>query len=209
MATTSVRHGGPALKSPLDDPTSPLSRATAKQPLLLGVFLNLQDIHISSHPTTNSWTFPYNLSIVQEAERQGFELAFSRAQWLPKGGYDGAASQDAFISLGAMAAATKSIILISTLHILYGPLHPLHIAKWGATFDHVSQGRWGLNIATGHRLIEHDPLPIARLGNEALQGIAKRLGRYPGRIELADYSIVQGKTLQERHTCIGMPITHL
>ncbi|KAF2117403.1 luciferase-like monooxygenase [Lophiotrema nucula] len=156
MATTSVRSGGPPLISPLDDPTSPLSRAISKQPILLGVFLNLQDIHVSSHPTSNSWDFPYNLACVQEADRQGFELAFSRMQWLPKGGYDGSASLDAFIALGAMATATKDIHLISTLHVLYGPLHPLHLAKWGATLDHISQGRWGLNIVTGHRVIEHE-----------------------------------------------------
>jgi FMNH2-dependent dimethyl sulfone monooxygenase len=120
------------------------------------VFLNLQDIHVSSHPTSNSWTFAYNLACVQEADRQGFELAFSRMQWLPKGGYDGSASLDAFIALGAMAAATNNIHLISTLHVLYGPLHPLHLAKWGATLDHVSQGRWGINIVTGHRAVEHE-----------------------------------------------------
>ncbi|KAF2017498.1 flavin utilizing monooxygenase [Aaosphaeria arxii CBS 175.79] len=156
MATHSVRPGGPSIKSPLDFADSPLSQAISTQPLLLGVFLNLQDIHVSSQPTTNSWTYDYNLACVQEAERQGFELAFSRMQWLPKGGYDGEASLDAFIALGAMASATKTIHLISTLHVLYGPLHPLHLAKWGATLDHISKGRWGLNIVTGHRVVEHE-----------------------------------------------------
>lgn len=77
-------------------------------------------------------------------------------QWLPKDGYDGEASLDAFVALAAMAAATTSIHLISTLHVLYGPLHPLHLSKWGATLDHISQGRWGLNMVTGHRTVEHE-----------------------------------------------------
>ena len=28
--------------------------------------------------------------------------------------------------------------------------HPLHIAKFGATIDHISKGRWGLNIVSGY-----------------------------------------------------------
>ena len=152
--STSIREGGPALKTPLDFPNSPLTLAQ-RQPLMLGVFLDLQDRTLSSYPTSNSWTFEYNLSIVQKAEAAGFEIAFSRMQWLPKGGYDGEASLDSFIALGAMAAATKNILLISTIHVLYGPLHPLHIAKYGATLDHISKGRWGVNIVTGHRAIEH------------------------------------------------------
>ena len=93
---------------------------------------------------------------MQQAEALGFELAFSRTQWLPKGGYDGEASLDSFIALGAMAAITHSILLVSTIHVLYGPLHPLHIAKYGATLDHIAKGRWGINIVTGHRPVEHE-----------------------------------------------------
>ncbi|KAM0541582.1 hypothetical protein ACHAPJ_013184 [Fusarium lateritium] len=170
----SVREGGPVLKGPLDYDDSPLSRAI-KQPLMLGVFLNLQDIHLSSHPTTNSWTFDYNLGVVQKAESLGFELAFSRTQWLPKGGYDGEASLDAFVALGAMAAATKNIVLISTMHVLYGPLHPLHIAKYGATLDHIAKGRWGINIVTGHRAIEHEMFGWQRIEHDKRYEMAGEL----------------------------------
>ncbi|PMD45600.1 monooxygenase [Hyaloscypha variabilis F] len=174
MAAKSVRPDGPELKGPFDFPTSPLSLAS-HQPLLLGVFLNLQDIHLSSFPTTNTWTFAYNLSIVQQAEALGFELAFSRTQWLPKGGYDGEASLDAFVALGAMAAVTKSILLISTMHVLYGPLHPLHIAKYGATLDHIANGRWGINIVTGHRAVEHEMFGWQRIEHDKRYAMAGEL----------------------------------
>ncbi|KAE8441071.1 hypothetical protein EG329_005900 [Mollisiaceae sp. DMI_Dod_QoI] len=174
MAAKSVREGGPELKGPFDFPDSPLSRA-AHQPLLLGVFLNLQDINISSYPTSNSWTFDYNVDIVRQAEALGFELAFSRTQWLPKGGYDGEASLDAFVALGAMAAVTKSILLISTMHVLYGPLHPLHIAKYGATLDHIAKGRWGINIVTGHRAIEHEMFGRQRIEHDKRYTMASEL----------------------------------
>jgi FMNH2-dependent dimethyl sulfone monooxygenase len=145
----------PVRRGPLDFPDSPLSRA-ARQPLMLGLFLNLQDIRFSNLPTTSTWTYDYNAELVKKADELGFDIAFSRTQWLPKGGYDGEASLDSFVALGAMAATTKNILHISTLHVLYGPWHPLHIAKIGATFDHISKGRWGINIVTGHRAIEHE-----------------------------------------------------
>lgn len=163
-----------APKGPFDFPDSPLSRA-AEQPLMLGVFLNLQDIGGSSYPTSNTWTFDYNVEIVKQAEALGFELAFSRTQWLPKGGYDGEASLDAFVALGAMAAVTKSILLISTMHVLYGPLHPLHIAKYGATLDHIAKGRWGINVVTGHRAIEHEMFGWQRIEHDKRYEMAAEL----------------------------------
>ncbi|KAK1633287.1 monooxygenase [Colletotrichum phormii] len=174
MSPTSVREGGPDLKGPLDFKDSPLSKVS-RQPLLLGLFLNLQDINFSTHPTTNTWTFDYNIALVKRAEQLGFELAFSRTQWLPKGGYDGEASLDAFVALGAMAAVTESILLISTMHVLYGPLHPLHIAKYGATLDHIAKGRWGINVVTGHRAVEHEMFGKQRIEHDQRYTMAGEL----------------------------------
>jgi len=42
------------------------------------------------------------------------------------------------------------------MHVLYGPLHPLHIVKYGAALDHIAKGRWGINIVTRHRAVEHE-----------------------------------------------------
>ena len=46
--------------------------------------------------------------------------------------------------------------MISTVHVLYGPWHPMHLAKFGATLDHISGGRWGVNAVTGYA--EREPL---------------------------------------------------
>jgi FMNH2-dependent dimethyl sulfone monooxygenase len=43
----------------------------------------------------------------------------------------------------ALSAITKHILLVSTIHVLFGPWHPLHIAKFGATLDHISGGVGG------------------------------------------------------------------
>jgi len=144
------------LATPADFPDSPLS-AALRQPLMLGLFLPIQDggWSISTLERGTTWTFDYNARLTQKAEALGFDLVFGLAQWLGKNGHGGKMkyreqSLDAFIATTALAAVTKRIILISTVHALYGPLHPLQLAKYGATLDHISGGRWGINLVTGH-----------------------------------------------------------
>ncbi len=152
----------PLLKpaSPADFADSPLSRVLA-QPMMLGLFLPIQagGWTGSTLQRTTSWTFDYNASLTRQAEELGFDLVFGLAQYLPKGGYNAVQDGtgiDSFMSVGALAAITSRILLISTVHVLYGPWHPLHFAKFGATLDHISKGRWGVNVVTGHRTVEHE-----------------------------------------------------
>ncbi|GJH11118.1 LLM class flavin-dependent oxidoreductase [Caballeronia novacaledonica] len=158
--------------SPADIPGSPL-HAAFQQPLMLGLFLPIQNggWSISTLPRGTDWRFDYNARLTQKAEALGFDLVFGLAQWLGKNGHGGTLkyreqSLDAFIATSALAAITERIVLISTVHALYGPWHPLHLAKFGATLDHISNGRWGINLVTGHvasewamfgqPMIEHD-----------------------------------------------------
>jgi FMNH2-dependent dimethyl sulfone monooxygenase len=141
--------------SPIDFPDSPLAQIV-KQPMLLGLFLPIQSggWSPSSLPRSTSWNFDYNARLTQRAEELGFDLVFGLAQWMGKGGTGGAIhfreqSLDPFITATSLAAITKRIMLISTIHILYGSWHPLYLAKFGATIDHISRGRWGLNVVTG------------------------------------------------------------
>jgi FMNH2-dependent dimethyl sulfone monooxygenase len=152
----------PLLKpsAPSDFADSPLSRALA-QPMMLGLFLPIQSGGWtgSTLQRTTTWTFDYNAALALQAEALGFDIVFGLAQFLPKGGYnavqDGMAI-DSFMTVGALASITSRILLISTVHVLYGPWHPLHFAKFGATLDHISKGRWGVNVVTGHRGVEHE-----------------------------------------------------
>lgn len=155
--------------SPLGDP---LSKARSNE-LMLGLFLPIQSggWTVSRAPRGTDWTFEYNKRLTRRAEQLGFDLVFGLAQWLGAEGYGGktkyrADSLDAFMVAAGLSSVTERIIIISTLHILYGPLHPLHVAKFGATIDHMAQGRWGLNVVTGFApdeismfgmpVIEHD-----------------------------------------------------
>jgi FMNH2-dependent dimethyl sulfone monooxygenase len=106
-------------------------------------------------PRTTDWRFDYNAALTKRAEQLGFDLVFGLAQWTSKDGYGGTSkyredSLDSFIAVAALSPITDCILLISTVHVLFGPWHPLHLAKFGATLDHISGGRWGINVVTGY-----------------------------------------------------------
>ncbi|WP_072388818.1 LLM class flavin-dependent oxidoreductase [Hyphomicrobium sp. CS1BSMeth3] len=150
---------------------APLQRAL-QQPLMLGLFLPLQSgaWSPSTAPRGTSWSFDYNKRCAVRAEELGFDLVFGLAQWLGKGGYGGGMkfremSTDPLIVTAGLAAATKRVLLISTVHVLYG-WHPLHLAKFGATIDEMSGGRWGLNVVTGYKPSEFEMFALAPIEHD-------------------------------------------
>ncbi len=171
---------------PLDFPASPLSRAL-EQPLMVGLFLPIHHggWSISTLPRGTDWSFDYNARLTKQAEDLGFDLVFGVAQWPPKGGQGevrGDEGLDSFIATAALAPITERILLIATLHVLYGPWHPVHLARFGATLDHISGGRWGINVVTGHRAYEHELFGWSRIEHDK-------------RYELADDFVTQLKRL--------------
>lgn len=104
-------------------------------------------------PSRDRLVFEYNAECAVRADELGFDLVFGLAQWLGKGGLGGEIrfrenTQDPLLVTAGLAALTKNIMLISTVHVLYG-WHPLLLAKYAATLDHMTEGRWGINMVTG------------------------------------------------------------
>ncbi|MFG1403349.1 LLM class flavin-dependent oxidoreductase [Xanthobacter sediminis] len=158
---------------PLDFADSPLARA-ARQPLMLGLFLPTQTggYSQSTYPRGTRWDFDYNKALTLKAESHGFDFVFSLQQWLPKGGFGGETHYrenflDPFITTVALGAATTSIISLSTVHVLYGNLHPLYLARFAATADHITGGRSGLNIITGYDAHEPRMFGMQRIDHDA------------------------------------------
>ncbi|GAB7540130.1 LLM class flavin-dependent oxidoreductase [Burkholderia sp. 3C] len=173
---TALRSPFQPVPSPADFPDSPASRVFA-QPLMLGLFLPIQagGWSASTLPRGTDWSFDYNAALVEKAEALGFDLVFALSQWLPKGGYGGVfngQALDSFMTLAALTARTERIILAATSHVLYGPWHPLHFAKFTATLDHISKGRWGINVVTGHRAIEHEMFGWQRIEHDQRYAMA-------------------------------------
>jgi len=151
-----------------EDPDSALGRVTS-QPLMLGLFLPIQNggWTPSGAPRGTDWRFPYNAELTVRAEEIGFDLVFGLAQWLGAEGHGGETSYrkhslDPMLVTAGTAALTRHIILISTVHVLYG-WHPLHLAKMGATLDHMTGGRWGLNVVTGFRPHEMEMFGLPKI----------------------------------------------
>ncbi|NBU39005.1 MAG: LLM class flavin-dependent oxidoreductase, partial [Actinobacteria bacterium] len=136
------------------DGLTPMERAAANK-MILGLFIPLQNgaWTPSLYPRGTDWTFEYNAECTVRAEELGFDLVFGLAQWHGAGGLGGEMrfrenTQDPLLVTAGLAALTKNIILISTVHVLYG-WTPLLLAKYAATLDHMSNGRWGMNMVTG------------------------------------------------------------
>lgn len=143
-----------AVKFSASDGLTPLERA-AKNKLMLGLFIPLQQgaWTPSKARRGTDWSFEYNAECAVRADELGFDLVFGLAQWLGKGGLGGEIrfrenTQDPLLVTAGLAALTKNIMLISTVHVLYG-WHPLLLAKYAATLDHMTEGRWGINMVTG------------------------------------------------------------
>jgi FMNH2-dependent dimethyl sulfone monooxygenase len=139
---------------------SPLHRIQ-QQRFILGLFLPIQDggWTPSTSERDTQWSFGYNARLTQQAEALGFDLAFALAQWVGKGGYGGQMhyreqSLDPLTVTAGLASLTERMLLISTVHILYG-WHPVQIAKFGATLDDMTDGRWGINVVTGYKASEY------------------------------------------------------
>jgi FMNH2-dependent dimethyl sulfone monooxygenase len=170
MTLTASPSRAPDLRA--QDGLSALERAK-RQPLMLGLFLPIQDggWTPSTAPRGTDWTFDYNAKLVVRAEEVGFDLVFGLAQWLGADGHGGKTkyrkqSIDPLLVTSGVAALTRNIILISTVHVLYG-WHPLHLAKFGATLDHMTGGRWGLNLVTGFRPNEIDMFGLEPIPHDA------------------------------------------
>lgn len=87
--------------------------------------------------------------IATMADRAGLDVLLPVGRWRGYGGttnFNGS-TYETFTWASALAAATEQIGLFATVHV---PLfHPVMAAKMAATVDHVSNGRFCLNVVCG------------------------------------------------------------
>jgi FMNH2-dependent dimethyl sulfone monooxygenase len=94
-------------------------------------------------------TWDENRAIAQAADAAGWEFLLPLGRWRGLGGatdFNGS-TFDVFTWAAAVAAVTERIQVLATSHV---PLfHPVMAAKFAATIDHVSDGRFGMNVVAG------------------------------------------------------------
>ncbi|HDS1754479.1 LLM class flavin-dependent oxidoreductase [Pseudomonas sp. M5] len=90
-----------------------------------------------------------NVAIAQMADRAGMEMLLPVGRWR---GWEGdsnpmGVSYETYTWAAGLASVTEQIALFTTSHL--STVHPLFAAKQAATIDHISGGRFGLNIICG------------------------------------------------------------
>ncbi len=137
--------------------------------LKLGIFMpsckNLMQLS-TYKPEPDDWTFASNARIALAAEDAGFDFIFPVSRWMGFGGesdYMGDSLETMTWAAGLLTL-TNRLEVYSTVHVPV--FNPVVAAKMGATLDHLSGGRWGINIVSGWNKPEFDMMGIEMLPHE-------------------------------------------
>ncbi len=93
--------------------------------------------------------WPDTITVAQMADRAGLDVLLPVGRWRGYGGATNfnASTYETFTWASALGAATTQIGVFATVHV---PLfHPVMAAKMAATVDHVTGGRFCLNVVCG------------------------------------------------------------
>jgi alkanesulfonate monooxygenase SsuD/methylene tetrahydromethanopterin reductase-like flavin-dependent oxidoreductase (luciferase family) len=133
-------------------PRKPNPMFSSRNRLKLGVFgLNIEGgCTLTSAPerlAADDWSA--NLAIAKKADQAGLELLLPVGRWRGWGGASDpmGVSYETYTWAAGLASVTEQIALFTTSHL--STVHPLFAAKQAATIDHISGGRFGLNIICG------------------------------------------------------------
>ncbi|KAA8735572.1 dimethyl sulfone monooxygenase SfnG [Acinetobacter qingfengensis] len=100
---------------------------------------------VSNIEQRTNWSYEYNVSLAQAAEKNGFSYALTQIRFTA--GY-GAENQHESVSFSqALLAKTENLRVIAA--ILPGPWKPALAAKQLATIDYISNGRIAINVVSG------------------------------------------------------------
>jgi FMNH2-dependent dimethyl sulfone monooxygenase len=141
----------------MDDKTRPDQLREAKNPLFndrklkLGTFCsNLSHgCAISSVEGVLEANWPSTLALAQMGDAMQFEALVPVGRWKGFGGttnFNGAGFES-FSWASAIGASTKHPSIFATSHV--PTIHPVMAAKQSTTIDHVTGGRFSLNVVTG------------------------------------------------------------
>lgn len=100
---------------------------------------------VSEIAQQTGWSTEYNIQLAQIAERVGFDYALTATRFL--GGYKADGQHESVILTSALLQATQKLKVIAA--VLPGVWPPALLAKLGITADHLSGGRWAVNVVSG------------------------------------------------------------
>lgn len=104
---------------------------------------------VTTAPEAWPMTWADNVKLAQMADRAGFEALLPVGRWKGYGGESNFNNRtfETLTWAAGLGAVTERIAVLSTVHV---PLmHPVAVAKQAATIDHITNGRFVLNIVCG------------------------------------------------------------
>lgn len=139
----------------MDDPRPPARTAVPlfdeRQKLKLGLFsFNVSGgMMATTAPTSYEVSWAHTKRIARMAEAIGFEALVPVGRWR---GFEGRTdfageSFETYTWAAGLAEATERIMVFATSHV--PTVHPVLAAKQAVTIDHISNGRFGLNLVMG------------------------------------------------------------
>lgn len=121
------------------------------QKMKLGIFGSncSYGLMASKAPSTFEVSWDHTVKIAKRAEEIGFEAMVPVARYKGMGGesnFNGE-NYETHTWAAGLAEATEKIMVFSTIHV--PAKHPVVAAKESVTVDHISNGRFGLNVTMG------------------------------------------------------------
>ncbi len=101
---------------------------------------------------------------VLRAEALGIDHLLVAQRWWGTGREIEGSSYDCMAMTAWYAARTERIGLITAIHP--GFFLPAAVAKWGATLDRLTEGRWSINVTTGWHLDEFAMFGVDQPGHD-------------------------------------------
>jgi dimethylsulfone monooxygenase len=137
------------------------------QPLKLGLFgMNCSGgLTMTEAPTTFDVTWDEMTRIARRADALGLEALVPIARWRGFGGktdFNGT-SFETYAWAAGLAAETTQIGIVATSHL--PTMHPIVAAKAATTIDHISRGRFALNLVMGWFTPEMEMFGVAQRGH--------------------------------------------
>jgi alkanesulfonate monooxygenase SsuD/methylene tetrahydromethanopterin reductase-like flavin-dependent oxidoreductase (luciferase family) len=146
-----IKRTGPGEIEELDAKPPDESPVFSGNPLKLGVFgMNASYGIIRSHAETSfEPSYAHNVAIARKTDELGLEMMVPLGRWKGFGGTTDNHGQnlETYTWASAMSQHTEYPTIFSTSHV--PTIHPLVAAKQSTTIDHVSEGRFALNIVSG------------------------------------------------------------
>jgi FMNH2-dependent dimethyl sulfone monooxygenase len=150
-----------------DDPRSGTSPLFNRNRMRLGVFaINTGGAVMTTAPEQYQLSWQNSLDVARQADRAGFEAIVPLARWRPFGsvGHRSGRTFENFSWTSAIAASTSHSSVMSTCHV--SVVHPVMAAKATTTIDHISGGRFALNIVCGWYKPEIEMFGAAQMGHD-------------------------------------------